>query len=108
MNNRTVLQVPMPKNLKTTAEAAAYDYGFSSLQETVRIFLKKLAEKTIEVNFIEKPKPVYLSAKAIKRYNKMTDDFDKGKNIYQAKNIDDLMAQLNGNILPRKLSKKLS
>jgi len=108
MNNRTVLQVPMSKSLKTTAEAAAHDYGFSSLQETVRIFLKKLAEKTIEINFIEKPKPVQLSAKAIKRYNKMIDDIEKGRNIYQAKDADDFMAQLHGDILPRKISKKLS
>ena len=94
MNNRTVLQVPMPKNLKTTAEAAAYDYGFSSLQETVRIFLKKLAEKTIEINFIEKPKPIQLSAKAIKRYNKMIDDVEKGKNTVHTKDAQDFLRKL--------------
>lgn len=94
INNRTVLQIPMPKSLKTTAEAAAHDYGFSSLQETVRIFLKKLAEKTIEINFMEKPKPIQLSAKAIKRYNKMIDDVEKGVNVTKTKNLDELFKLL--------------
>jgi len=45
-----VLQVPMPKQLRDSATVAASDYGFSSLQELVRVFINKVARKQVTVS----------------------------------------------------------
>lgn len=91
---KTVLQVPLNIDLRKEAEKQALAQGFSSLQEAVRIFLKKLARGTIGITF-EDEESVQLSARAIKRYNNISEDFRKGKNVYSAKNVDDLMLQLH-------------
>ena len=91
---RTVLQIPLPKELKLSAEKAALDAGFSSLQELVRVLLSKVAQRKIEVQFEE---VVMLSEKAEKRYLKAMKDIEEGKNVYSASSIKDLMKQLNGN-----------
>ena len=90
---RTVLQVPMSMDLRTAAAATADDLGFSSLQEAVRILMKKLAKRQLTVGIEEDA--VSLSPAAEKRYLKMTKDFESGKNVYSAKNVDDLMRQLH-------------
>lgn len=90
---RTVLQVPMSKTLKTSAQIAARDLGFSSLQEAVRVLLKKLATRRITINVEEQVIP--LSPQAEKRYAKMDKDFKSGKNIHTAKDINDLMKLLH-------------
>lgn len=89
---KTILQVPITKELKLAAEKAASNQGFSSLQEVIRIFLAKLAENRIQVSFNE---TVQLSNRAEKRYTKIDNDFKNKKNIYQAKNVEELMYQLN-------------
>ena len=104
---KTILQIPISKDLRLQAEKNALEQGFSSLQESVRLFLKKLASGVINFSYREE-KVIKLSAKAERRYAKMIEDIKKGRNIYYAKDVDDLMAQLNGDILPRKVSKKLS
>ena len=91
---RAVLQIPIDQQLKNEAEQAALAQGFSSLQEIVRVFLSKLAANRLEVSIQESLK---LSEKSEKRYLKQTQDFEKGKNIHSAKNVDDLMFQLNAN-----------
>ena len=48
---RTILQVPLPKELKISAEKAAQDAGFSSLQEVLRVFMNKFASKKIDLTF---------------------------------------------------------
>ena len=73
---RAVLQVPIDQQIKDDAERAAQAQGFSSLQEVVRVFLNKLAKKGIGVTFEES---VQLSRRAAKRYDKMTEDIEKGK-----------------------------
>ena len=91
--NRTVLQIPVSTDLRGKAELEAKKQGFSSLQEAVRIFLSKLARQRIEISFEE---PIQLSQKAASRYDKMTDEIKSGKiKLYEAKNVDDLMKQLN-------------
>ena len=62
MDNRVVLQVPMTKELRRSAEEVALDYGFSSLQETIRLILNKLAKRELIVS-VKEEKPVQLSAK---------------------------------------------
>ncbi len=91
--NTTNLQIPIRKDLKIAATNVALEQGFSSLQEAVRVFINKMAQKTIDVIFI--PKTIKLSQKAVKRYNKITEDIEKGIGIYEARDVDDLMRQLN-------------
>ncbi|OGD82940.1 hypothetical protein A2572_03655 [Candidatus Collierbacteria bacterium RIFOXYD1_FULL_40_9] len=83
-----VLQVPMSKELREKATIAALAQGYSSLQETVRIFLTQLAEKKIETAFIA---PIKLSAKNEKRYQKILDDAKTGKNITSFASVDDFL-----------------
>lgn len=91
--NTTNLQIPIRRDLKIAATEAALEQGFSSLQEAVRVFINKMAQKTIDVVFT--PRTIKLSSKAIKRYNRISEDIEKGIGIYEAKDVDDLMRQLN-------------
>ncbi len=98
---RTVLQVPISKELRVKAEKAAKNQGFSSVQELVRLLLTKMSRGQLEVR-IEEP-AVQLSPKAIRRYNKIIDEVEVGKNTYVAHGVRDLMKQLHGDTLPRKV-----
>jgi len=60
--------------------------GFSSLQEAVRIFLSELAIGEMDIRFEE---TIQLSPRATKRYDKILDDIEKGKNLYEAKKEGD-------------------
>ena len=91
---KTILQVPVSKELKEKAEKAASKQGFSSLQESIRIFLAKLATNRLEITIQE---PVRLSEATEKRYLKQTADFEKNKNIIPAQNVEELVAKLNAN-----------
>ena len=91
--NRTVLQIPLNAELRKAAEVEAKAQGFSSLQEAVRVFLKKLADRAVGLRF-EEP-TIQLSQKAIKRYNKILEDIEAGRNVYEAKDVNDLMRQLH-------------
>ena len=73
----TILQVPISKTLRDEATLAASNMGFSSLQEAIRVYLTQLKNNIVKISF-EHP-PVQLSAKAIKTYNKISDDIDSGK-----------------------------
>lgn len=99
--NTTILQVPVSKTLRIKAAKSASQLGFSSLQEVVRLFMAKLASGGLEVTFTE---PVRLSPRAIKRYDKMLKEVKEGKNTYAARDVEDLMRQLNGDTLPRQVS----
>jgi antitoxin component of RelBE/YafQ-DinJ toxin-antitoxin module len=90
---KTILQVPITQDLKISAENAAHEQGFSSLQEIVRVFLAKLAANKVAVTL----ESIVLSDENEKRYLSMTGDFEKDKNIYTAQSIDDLLTQLNEN-----------
>jgi hypothetical protein len=94
--NKTILQIPLSKELKSTAEQEALAQGFSSLQEYVRVFLTKLAQKKIEVSIQE---TISLSEKSDKRYLKMTKDFENGENSFYANDIKDFLNQLDENSL---------
>lgn len=90
---RTVLQVPMSRELREGAEKRAIAQGFSSLQDVVRFLLKKLAEGVLDFT-VKEEATVQLSPRAIRRYNKILKDVEEGHNVYTAKNVDDLMKQL--------------
>ncbi len=89
---RTVLQVPLPRPLRMSALNVARDMGFSSLQEVVRVFLHKLANRQITISFQES---IPLSQASEKRYARIENDFKLNKNVYTAKDVNDLISQLN-------------
>lgn len=90
--NKTILQVPLSTSLRKEAEKEALAQGFSSLQEAVRVFLKKLASGALGVRFEE---TVVLSEKNDKRYEKMIDEIESGKVKTQSfTDVDSLMKHL--------------
>lgn len=90
---KTILQVPVDAKLRDQAAAAAIAMGFSSLQETVRVFLRKLASRELTVSF--KPPPVKLSKRAAARYDKMIDDIESGREkLFRANSAGELMRHL--------------
>jgi antitoxin component of RelBE/YafQ-DinJ toxin-antitoxin module len=92
--NNTVLQIPMTIELREKSEKAAIEAGFSSLQEAVRIFLKKFSHKELVVSF-DVPK-IKLSAKNEERYLKMIGDYKKDNNIVRTNTTKDFFDKLNG------------
>jgi len=91
--NTTNLQIPIRRDLKIAATETAVEQGFSSLQEAVRIFINKMAQKSIDIVYA--PKIIQLSPKAIKRYNKIAKEIEKGINITKTNNIEELFEKLN-------------
>ena len=88
----TTLQIPISKDLKSNATAVARDYGFSSLQEIIRVILTKLARRQLVVQIEEMP--IKLSARAEKRYLQMEKDFETGKNVKSFSSLRGLMKDL--------------
>ena len=90
----TTLQIPITKRVRDNATKAAREQGFSSLQEVVRVFLSKFADRCIDVSFT--PPAVQLSEKNAKRYDRMVQDvLDRKVKTKIFANVDDLMAELN-------------
>lgn len=89
----TTLQIPLSKSLKSDAQAVAQEYGFSSLQEIVRIILTKLARRQLIIRVAESD--IQLSKKNEKRYAQMSREFKLGKNTFLANDVDELITQLD-------------
>lgn len=89
---RTTLQIPLDTALRNKAEKAAIVAGFSSTQEIVRVFLSKLASRSIEFGFIDKE--AKLSKKAENRYASMIHESKQGKNIVKANTLEELVSIL--------------
>ncbi|KKT72780.1 MAG: hypothetical protein UW69_C0081G0001 [Microgenomates group bacterium GW2011_GWA2_44_7] len=89
----TILQVPLSKTLKKSAQEAANEYGFSSLQDLLRVVLTKLSRRELVVS-IEEPL-IHLSKKNEERYLKMTEDFKKNRRVYHANSAKGLIQQLH-------------
>lgn len=96
MIDKVILQIPMPKTLKMSAEEVARDYGFSSLQEIIRVLLKKLSrrELSVAVQEGEAEEILDLSPRAERRYKKAIEDIKKGRNIYKPKNREEFFKML--------------
>jgi len=75
--NKTIIQVPIETKIRDQALRAATDLGFSSLQESIRLFLHQLIDKKIDLTW--KEPDVKLSAKNEKRYMKAMDDYYQGR-----------------------------
>lgn len=90
----TILQVPISKKLRDQAASSAQKMGFSSLQETVRIFLNQLASNEVSIAF--QSSAVKLSKKNDQRYAKMISDIESGKIKPKSfSSIDKMMDYLN-------------
>jgi antitoxin component of RelBE/YafQ-DinJ toxin-antitoxin module len=87
----TNLQIPLSKDLKLSAQQAVFDMGFSSLQEFIRVILKKISTSPMTINLVEEE---HLSPKAEKRYVKMIKDIESGKGWHKTESIEDLFRQL--------------
>lgn len=97
--DKAIIQVPVDKKLRDQAASAASSLGFSSLQETIRLFLHKLATRELTFSF-EEPS-VQLSPRAARRYDKMVRDIESGKEpVYTASSTKDLLDQLYGRKRP--------
>lgn len=93
--NTTILQIPMAKSLKRSAQEAANEYGFSSLQDLMRVILTKLSRRELVVSI---ETPVYLSKKNERRYVKMNQDFVKGTNVKDFSSVKELMKDLRARL----------
>lgn len=93
----TTLQIPMDTSLRIRATKAAKTMGFSSLQETVRLFLHKLAAGAMHLELTTLNADEYVSPKALARYDLMERDIKSGKvKTTVAHSVKELMEQLNG------------
>jgi antitoxin component of RelBE/YafQ-DinJ toxin-antitoxin module len=92
--NTVTLQVPMDKKIRDAAAAVAGEYGFSSLQEVIRVLAAKLAKRELNVS-VEQFPVVKLSKKNEKRYTQMESDFRANRNVYHANDLRDFLHQLN-------------
>jgi hypothetical protein len=93
--NRVILQVPVTKDLRDAAENTALDFGFSSLQEALRVFMTKMANKQITLSFENKTE--YLTETQekvlIKKYNNFLAEKGKGKT-FVAHSAEEMFSQL--------------
>lgn len=83
---RVTVQVPMTRELKDQAEIISAGLGFSSLQETIRVLLTKLAKKEFNLKVEEtheQPSPYLLAAmkkaKANRKAGKASPIFDNAE-----------------------------
>ncbi len=88
------MQVPMSKALREEAVKVAKDYGFSSLQEVIRLLVAKLSRRELTINVHADEEVTYLSKRAEKRYAKAKADIEAGRNITKTKNVDELLTLL--------------
>lgn len=92
---RTILQVPMSKELKEKAEAVSLDMGFSSLQETIRVILTKLSNKQLNIKVEEIEVITHLSKAAERKFKKAVEDIKTGKASPSFENAKDAISWLN-------------
>jgi hypothetical protein len=94
---KTTLQVPMEKQVKKNSEKIAHDFGYSSLQELVRVFLKQFSTGKITPSFSSNDEFLTSEEEAIlnERYLETKEDIQKGKGA-KVKNANQLLKDLNG------------
>ncbi len=95
---KTILQIPMDKNLKIKAENMANNEGFSSLQEMIRVLLKQFVTKKAAFSFGVSEPDEYITpeqeAVLDTKFAVIQKNIKKGKFI-KSSNVDELMAYLN-------------
>lgn len=87
------LQIPINKKVRDSATKLAKEYGYSSLQEVIRVMVASFANRELKPTF-EKEEIIKLSPEAEARYAKMDEDFKAGKNVKSFKSVEELMKDL--------------
>ncbi|OGV96952.1 hypothetical protein A2W24_02395 [Microgenomates group bacterium RBG_16_45_19] len=83
MDNTSVIQVRLPESLREASEKRAGEVGLSSVQEAIRLFLKGFVEKRVGLALVPEkfpPEKVVLSKAAQKRFARIENDLDEGRN----------------------------
>ncbi|MBU4301118.1 MAG: hypothetical protein KKB09_07940 [Nanoarchaeota archaeon] len=88
----TILQIPLSKSLKLTSQEVANEYGFSSLQDLLRVVLTKLSRRELVIS-IQEP-VIHLSQKTARRYARMSNNFAKEKHTKKFTSVNGLMKDL--------------
>jgi hypothetical protein len=89
-----ILQVPITRSIRDDMASFVENIGLSSIQDYVRLIFKKSLSGEIGVHV--GPKPIVLSAKNAKRYDKMVEDVLSGKvKTKSFDNVDKMMEYLN-------------
>lgn len=93
---KTTLQVPIDKKLKIDSEKAAQNFGFSSLQELVRFFLRQVSSGKIAPSFSATDEFLTPEQEAIltEKYLEAKEEIAKGKG-YESRDIKKLMKILD-------------
>lgn len=89
----TILQIPLSKSLKLTSQEVANEYGFSSLQDLLRVVLTKLSRRELVISIHEPV--VRLSPKNARRYTNMSREFAKSKAVEHFDTVSKFMADLH-------------
>jgi len=96
MNDTTIIQVPTTKSFRDEMSQIANDMGFSSLQDLIRFNLTQIKNKFLIPTMVSAYPTIKLSPKTAARYDKMADDFEKGKvKTVSFDNINDISNYLN-------------
>ena len=92
---RVTVQVPTTKKLRDSAAKVAEEYGFSSLQEMLRVFLNKIAKREVKVSIEENVEYLTPQEDAIleARYKEFLAEKKKGKT-FTATSVEEMMKQL--------------
>lgn len=94
----TNLQVPIEKSIRDNSMRVAREYGYSSLQDAVRMFLTQLANKKIAITIGPASQDEVLTkaqeAVLMKKYKKTKDEIAHG-NGFVARDADELINHLN-------------
>lgn len=95
---RTILQVPVDPKTRLLAEKFALNEGFSSLQESLRIIMKQMAQNRFHFSiFAGEPAEVLTPAQEailLRKVKAAKKEKTKG-NYIESDNVDELMAYLN-------------
>lgn len=95
--NTITLQVPVNRNVKLSAQQAAADMGFSSLQDAVRLFLANLSSGKLSATFsAQTPDEILTPAQEkvlMKKYREAKKEIDEGRG-FTAHSAEELMAHL--------------
>ena len=95
--NKVTLQIPVDRTLKLSAEQRAIEYGFSSLQEAIRIFMTQFANKSLSIGFSQVGQDEILSTKQeamlSRKYKKAKKEIASGKG-FVARSAEEMLSQL--------------
>ena len=92
---KVTVQIPTTKKLRDKAAKSAVEYGFSSLQEMLRLVMNKIANKEIKVSLEENVEYLTPQEDAVleQRYKEFLAEKKKGRT-FTAHSVEEMMKQL--------------